>query len=172
MKCENQQLTLVGVDRSRVVTEKARGTAFQGYLDLSGEHAECLSSTDKGDNAEEPVAILVLEIDNSFSFFVEKAGQILWRVQQMVQFSSIFKVSRSLEMVWTWTLDTRSFEASKAVTLQVSKRAKQPAAQASTAGRSLSMGRRGLALGHCFSVSSFQDGWGDPSAKACKAPTS
>lgn len=76
MKCENQQLTLVGVDRSRVVTEKARGTAFQGYLDLSGEHAECLSSTDKGDNAEEPVAILVLEIDNSFSFFVEKAGQI------------------------------------------------------------------------------------------------
>lgn len=120
MKCENQQLTLVGVDRSRVVTEKARGTAFQGYLDLSGEHAECLSSTDKGDNAEEPVAILVLEIDNSFSFFVEKAGQILWRVQQMVQFSSIFKVSRSLEMVWTWTLDTRSFEGSNLAGLQAS----------------------------------------------------
>ena len=57
-----------------MVTEKARGTAFQGYLDLSGEHAECLSSTAEGNNAEEPVAILVLEIDNAFSFFVEKAG--------------------------------------------------------------------------------------------------
>ena len=71
VQCVNKPLKLVGVDRSRLVTEKARGTAFQGYLDLSGEHAECLSTCNSA--TEEPVAILVLEMDNVFSFFMEKA---------------------------------------------------------------------------------------------------
>eukprot|EP00438_Fugacium_kawagutii_P001707 Skav202849 [mRNA] locus=scaffold2311:84312:87391:+ [translate_table: standard] len=98
VQCVNKPLKLLGVDRSRVVTEKGRGTAFQGYLDLAGEHAECLShvATD-----EEPVGILALEVDNAFSFFTEKA-----------------------------------------VTLQVSKRAKaSPATKRESTGRSFSMGR-------------------------------
>lgn len=69
----NKPLKLLGVDRSRVVTEKGRGTAFQGYLDLSGEHAECLSSLSNVATDEEPVGILALEVDNAFSFFTEKA---------------------------------------------------------------------------------------------------
>ncbi len=69
---------------------------------------------------------------------------------------------------------TRSFQAPKAVTLQVSKRAKQPQASTSTAGRSLSMGRWGLPHGsHCFSMFLILilSRWGDPSAKTCKTPT-
>lgn len=107
VQCVNKPLKLVGVDRSRLVTEKARGTAFQGYLDLSGEHAECLSACNSA--TEEPVAILVLEMDNVFSFFMEKA-----------------------------------------VTVQVSKRAKAQATQSSH--RSLSMGRLTDASGRLADV--------------------
>lgn len=108
VQCVNKPLKLVGVDRSRLVTEKARGTAFQGYLDLSGEHAECLSTCNSA--TEEPVAILVLEMDNVFSFFMEKA-----------------------------------------VTVQVSKRARPQGTQSSH-GRSLSMGRLTDASGRLADV--------------------
>ena len=69
VRCVNQRLKLVGVDRSRLVSEKSRGKAFQGYLDLAGEHAGCLSQVE----TEDPVALLQVEVDNSFSFFTEKS---------------------------------------------------------------------------------------------------
>lgn len=66
-----RRVRLVGVDRSRVVSERDRRTAFRGRLDLSGEHADCfggpLCSSDGS------ALTLTVEFDNSFSYFACKA---------------------------------------------------------------------------------------------------
>lgn len=62
-----RRLGLVGVDSTRVVQERERRAVHQGFLDLAGEHKGCI-----GLPAVRPggaAAILVLEVDNSFSFF-------------------------------------------------------------------------------------------------------
>merc|ERR1712232_726782 len=48
-----RRLNLVGVDSSRVVQERQRRGTFHGYLDLGGEHAECLdlAAAPNGGNA-------------------------------------------------------------------------------------------------------------------------
>mmetsp|Transcript_1222 Transcript_1222/g.2881 ORF Transcript_1222/g.2881 Transcript_1222/m.2881 type:complete len:270 (+) Transcript_1222:66-875(+) len=68
VRCVDRPLKLVGVDKSRVVKERERGTTFQGYLDLVVEHAECI----RQGGAEGPVAMLLFEIDNGFSIFTGK----------------------------------------------------------------------------------------------------
>ncbi|CAE8691792.1 unnamed protein product [Polarella glacialis] len=65
--CEGHRVGLRGVDRSRVVAERTRGTHFSGQLDLSLEHAGCL-----GDAAGGGRPYLQLEFDNYFSYFTPK----------------------------------------------------------------------------------------------------
>eukprot|EP00927_Polykrikos_kofoidii_P007085 TRINITY_DN12893_c0_g1_i1.p1 TRINITY_DN12893_c0_g1~~TRINITY_DN12893_c0_g1_i1.p1 ORF type:complete len:332 (-),score=59.56 TRINITY_DN12893_c0_g1_i1:113-1051(-) len=61
---EGRRLNLVGVDKNRVVAEVERNATFHGCLDLKGEHAGCVPHGAS--------AVLVLTIDNSFSFFTGK----------------------------------------------------------------------------------------------------
>eukprot|EP00931_Biecheleriopsis_adriatica_P089210 TRINITY_DN63379_c0_g1_i1.p1 TRINITY_DN63379_c0_g1~~TRINITY_DN63379_c0_g1_i1.p1 ORF type:complete len:341 (+),score=72.65 TRINITY_DN63379_c0_g1_i1:99-1121(+) len=72
VQCVGRPLKLIGVNNSRVVSEVRRGASFHGYLDLAGEHAECCSS-----NA---ATVLVVEIDNGFSYFRQK--EVVLRVSK------------------------------------------------------------------------------------------
>ena len=67
VRCVDRPLRLVGVDKCRMVQDRERGAVFQGYLDLVGDHAECVKQDDSG-----PVATLHFEVDNGFSFFTAK----------------------------------------------------------------------------------------------------
>jgi len=68
---QGRPLKLVGVDKSRLLSERERGTTFHGCLDLAGEHADCLVSAPDCDD-QAPLAVLVVEIDNTFSYFTGK----------------------------------------------------------------------------------------------------
>ena len=68
VRCVDRPLRLLGVDKGRMVKDRERGSVFQGYLDLFGEHADCVKQSDTC----EPVATLYFEMDNSFSFFTAK----------------------------------------------------------------------------------------------------
>ena len=68
VRCVDRPLRLLGVDKCRMVKDRERGSVFQGYLDLFGEHADCVKQSDTC----EPVATLYFEMDNSFSFFTAK----------------------------------------------------------------------------------------------------
>ena len=68
VRCADRPVRLLGVDKCRMVKDRERGSVFQGYLDLFGEHADCVKQSDTC----EPVATLYFEMDNGFSFFTAK----------------------------------------------------------------------------------------------------
>lgn len=70
--CVGKRVNLIGVDSSRVVCERERAAGFQGCLDLAGEHAGCLSGVGCSGGSSDRAAVLVLEIDNGFSYFTSK----------------------------------------------------------------------------------------------------
>lgn len=71
VRCEGKRVQLVGVDSSRMVSERERANEFHGVLDLNGEHAGCVPCI-KPSGEMEGNAVLVLEMDNSFSYFTSK----------------------------------------------------------------------------------------------------
>merc|ERR1719362_1394564 len=71
VRCDGKRVQLVGVDSSRMVSERERANEIRGFLDLNGEHAGCVPCTKPGGELE-GTAVLVLEMDNSFSYFTSK----------------------------------------------------------------------------------------------------
>lgn len=81
-------LNLVGVDSSRVVSEKERGGSPSGYLDLGGEHKGCVD-LDGPDGS----AVLTIEMDNSFSYFTGKSLRL--RITKTLQGQDLKPQARS-----------------------------------------------------------------------------
>mmetsp|Transcript_35285 Transcript_35285/g.82369 ORF Transcript_35285/g.82369 Transcript_35285/m.82369 type:complete len:490 (+) Transcript_35285:99-1568(+) len=67
-----------GPERSKEVTERERASSFSGFIDVGMEHAGMLQELGGAakDSSKRSGAVLVLDFDNTYSFFTKKNVQV------------------------------------------------------------------------------------------------